>query len=232
MRRDFNIYCDESCHIVNGAGTHMVLGGVMCPYSEKDELFQRIKAIKAENGLGHAEMKWSRVARGKIGAYRDLINFFFDKEGLRFRAIVIEKRKINLEKFSFTQDDFYYRQYFQLLRWFISTGNHYSIYLDIKDTQGVEKVSQLHEVLCNAHLDFDLKSITRIQEIRSHEVAVMQLVDILIGAISYANKYLDGGQSDAKNEIVELIKKRSGCSLTHSTSFGSLRFNIFQWEGR
>ena len=232
MSRYYNIYCDESNHMLAGAGTHMVLGGVMCPASEKEEIFQRIKAIKKENELGHAEMKWSRVARGKIGAYRDLINFFFDKESLRFRSVVIEKQQIDLQKFEFTYDDFYYRMYFRLLEWFIATGNHYSIYLDIKDTQGVEKVSELHKVLCNAQLDFDLESITRIQEVRSHEIALMQLVDILIGAVGYANKYPQGGESGAKNEIVELIRKRSDCSLVRSTSLGSLKFNIFQWEGR
>ncbi len=228
----YNIYCDESCHLFTGVGNHMVLGGIMCTSSEKEEIFQRIKSIKKENGLGIAEMKWTRVAKGKLAAYRDLINFFFDKESLRFRAVVIEKAKLNHERFGHSHDDFYYKMYFYLLEWFISTGNHYNIYLDIKDTLGVEKVEKLHKILCNSQHDFNKDYITRIQEVRSHEIAMMQLVDILIGAISYANKYPKGGKSDVKNEIVELIRKRSQCTLTRSTFLGALKFNVFHWEGR
>lgn len=232
MSRYFNIYCDESCHLVHGAGSHMVLGGIMCPSSEKDEIFQRLKSIKKENGLGLAEMKWTRVAKGKLAAYKDLINYFFDKENLRFRAVAIEKSKLDYERHNHSHDEFYYKMYFYLLEWFIAPNTQYNIYLDIKDTLGVEKVAKLHEVLCNSHHDFDREYITRIQEIRSHEVALMQLVDILIGAISYANKYPDGGKSKAKNEIVKLIRERSKCSLTRSTLLGASKFNIFQWEGR
>lgn len=232
MSRYYNIYCDESCHLQAGAGSHMVLGGIVCPSSEKEEIFERIKAIKKENGLSSAEMKWTRVAKGKLAAYRDLINFFFDKENLRFRAVVIDKSKLDHGRFDHTHDQFYYKMYFLHLEWFISTGNHYNIYLDIKDTLGVEKVKKLQEVLCNSHHDFNMEYIARIQEVRSHEIALMQIVDILIGAIAYANKYPSGGQSAAKNELVALIRERSGCSLMKSTFVGAHKFNVFQWEGR
>ena len=122
--------------------------------------------------------------------------------------------------------------YWQMLEWFVEPANHYHIYLDIKDTQGVEKVGQLREMLCNSKHDFNRKVIDRIQEVRSHEIALMQLTDLLIGAVSYANRYPEGGQSPAKKELVELLKKRSGVSLQRSTSLGARKFNIFSWEGQ
>lgn len=237
MTNLFNIYCDESCHLASAKITSenrfMVLGGISCPDSMKDEIFQRIKDIKKDNGLTHlAEMKWTKVSNGKINAYKDLINYFFDCNDLSFRAVVIDKNDLNHDAFNHNHDQFYYKMYWQMLEWLIEPNSRYHIYLDIKDTQGVEKIKKLHNVLCNSHHDFNRNIIARVQEIRSHEVVLMQLTDLLIGAISYANRYPESGKSEAKNTVVDLIRKRSGVTLKSSTLLGARKFNIFCWEGK
>ena len=237
MSRLFNIYCDESCHLETDAITpenrFMVLGGVACPDSVKTEIFDRIKSIKKENGLSHlSEMKWTKVSKPKLAAYRDLIHYFFDREELAFRAVVIDKKELNHPAFSQTHDEFYYKMYWHMLERLVDHANHYHIYLDNKDTLGALKVARLQEVLCHSKHDFNQKVIRRIQEVRSHEIAVMQITDLLIGAVSYANRYPEGGKSEAKNELVELIKARSGVSLQRSTSLGAAKFNLFKWEGQ
>jgi hypothetical protein len=237
MSQLFNIYCDESCHLESSKITpenrYMVLGGVSCPNNAKDEVFRRIKDIKKDNGLSHlSEMKWTKIANGKLDAYKDLINYFFDYKELSFRAIVIDKEQLNHDGFAQTHDQFYYKIYWQMLEWLIEPSSKYHIYLDIKDTQGVGKVKKLQEVLCNSKHDFDRDIIAKVQEVRSHEVAIMQLTDLLIGAISYANRYPEGGKSEAKETIIELIRKRSGVTLKSSTLLGAKQFNVFCWEGR
>ena len=237
MSKLFNIYCDESCHLessnITPENRFMVLGGVSCPNNIKDEVFKRIKGIKKDNGLSHlSEMKWTKVAKGKLNAYKDLINYFFDYPDLSFRAVVIDKEQLNHNNFGQNHDQFYYKMYWQMLEWLIEPNSKYHIYLDIKDTQGVEKVKKLQEVLCNSRHDFDRDIIARVQEVRSHEIAIMQLTDLLIGAISYANRYPDGGKSEAKEAIIDLIRKRSGVTLKSSTLLEAKKFNIFCWEGR
>jgi hypothetical protein len=211
----------------------MVLGGVSCPEDLKEEVFHRIRSIKAENGLGpQSEMKWTKISTAKISAYKDLINYFFDIKELSFRSVVVDKGTLDHEAFAQTHDQFYYKMYWQMLEWFIEPLNTYHIYLDLKDTQGVTKVSKLHEVLCNSKHDFNREVISRIQEVRSHEIALLQIADILIGAIAYANRFPEGGRSEAKNEMVRLVKARSSFSLRRSTSLGARKFNIFSWEGQ
>lgn len=237
MNELYNIYCDESCHLqsqtINKDNRFMVLGGISCQFSKKDEIFNCIKSIKKEGNMSNlAEMKWTKVANGKLDIYKNLINYFFDCDELSFRAIIIDKEQLNHEQYNQTHNDFYYKSYWQMLEWFIDPQNKYHIYLDLKDTKGSQKIKKLQTILCNSKHDFDRKVIEKTQEIRSHEIAILQLVDLLIGAISYANRYPNGGLSKAKNEIVKLIQDRSKNSLQLSTSLGARKFNLFCWEGK
>lgn len=237
MSQIINIYCDESCHLessqISVDNRFMVLGGIACSENDKQSVFEHIKNLKKENGLQHfSEAKWTKVSCTKIDAYEALINYFFDSEALSFRAVIVDKEYLDHQRFNHSHDQFYYKMYWQMLEWFIDPKNCYHLYLDIKDTQGYLKVKKLHEVLCNSHHDFDRNVVEKIQEVRSHELALMQLTDLLIGAISFANRYSSGGKSEAKQRIVDLIKKRSGLSLLRSTSLGARKFNLFQWEGK
>jgi len=177
-------------------------------------------------------MKWTKVTNAKLNAYEALIRYFFESDILSFRAIVIDKSQLKHNRFNHTYDQFYYKMYWQMLGWFVEPANRYHIYLDLKDTWGYIKVKKLHEVLCNSQHDFNRAVIERIQEVRSHEIALMQMVDIIIGAVSYSNRYPGGGNSPAKQQIVELIKRLSGFSLISTTSLGARKFNLLRWEGR
>lgn len=237
MAELIDIYCDESCHLessnITAQNRFMVLGAIACPDEFKSEVFQKIKKIKNENGLKpHSEVKWTRVTKEKKSAYKALIDYFFDCKYLSFRAVVIDKMHLDHAKYNHSHDDFYYKMYWQMLEWFVDQENKYHIYLDIKDTQGYLKVKKLHQVLCNTNHDFNRKIIERLQEVRSHEIALLQLTDLFIGAVSYSNRYPKSDSGNAKQEIVDLVKLKSKLSLTQTTSLGSRKFNLFHWEGR
>ena len=68
----------------------------------------------------------------------------------------------------------------------------------------------------------------KVQQVRSHEVELIQLDDLLTGAVSYINRGLN--TSLAKNELIELIRHRSNYSLVKSTLLKEKKFNIFIWE--
>ena len=209
----------------------MVLGGLRCPEEVRSDVLERIHGLKTENGKNKfSELKWNRVSKATLPLYLDVVNYFFDKEELFFRAIVIDKHPLNHEAYNQTHDEFYYKIYYRLLERMIDSAHKYRIFLDIKDTQGKDKVSRLKEFLCNSQHDFQGEMIEHIQEVRSHEVALLQIVDVIIGAIQYANRYPDGGASAPKNKLVEHIKQRSGLSLKHKTWPGAEKFNLLIWE--
>ena len=225
MEQNYNIYCDESCHLEHDGERAMLIGGVWCPQSKKDEIFHRIREIKEEHGLSKRfEIKWNKVSKGQLDFYMDIINYFFDNSSLHFRVLIIpNKQDLKHELFNQTHDEFYYKMYFNMLKNIFEPGCGYDIYIDIKDTRGQRKVEKLHEILCNNHYDFNRNLIHKVQQVRSEEVELVALADL---------SYIHRGKntSDAKLKLIERIKRRSGYNLMASTLYRENKFNIFVWR--
>jgi hypothetical protein len=120
--------------------------------------------------------------------------------------------------------------YFDLLKVILSPGACNHIYLDIKDTRGGAKVRKLHEVLCNNAYDFKREIIDRVQIVESKHVELMQLADLLIGAVSYANRHL--ADNPAKVSLVQEMRTLSGLDLQNTTLLREEKVNIFRWRAR
>lgn len=225
MNTEFNFYCDESLHLPNDGSKVMVLGGIWCPKVKCREINEHIREIKDRYSISY-EMKWVKISEAKKDAYLELINYFFDCEHLHFRVLIVDnKDALKHEEYNQTHDDWYYKMYFRMLKTSLDPNDTYNIYMDIKDTKSKTKIIKLREVLANSHYDFSNKMIKNMQVIRSHEVEIMQIVDILIGAMGYLSRNLS--KVSAKNEIINCIKNRSGYCLTKNTLYRESKFNIF-----
>ncbi len=229
---EYNIYCDESCHLENDGQKAMVLGAVCAEKDRVKDISKSIRSIKKQHGLSaDFEIKWTKVSPAKIDFYLSLVDLFFAEKAMGFRALIIpDKSILNHKKFNQTHDDWYYKMYFDMLKVIIAPDSNYWIYLDIKDTRGGEKVRHLHEVLSNNNYDFNKNIIKHIQIVHSYEIEILQITDLLIGAVSYANRSESG--SSAKNSIINDIKRRCGYSLTRSTLLKEPKFNLFRWDPR
>ncbi|MBI2487458.1 MAG: DUF3800 domain-containing protein [Deltaproteobacteria bacterium] len=230
MSQPFNIYCDESCHMENDHQKVMVLGAVWCPIEKVREISIRIREIKRDHSLKpDFEIKWTKVSPAKLEFYLNLVDYFFDDDDLHFRALIVpDKSKLRHEVFRQSHDEWYYKMYFEMLKVIFNPESKYRIYLDIKDTHGAAKVTKLHDVLCNNMYDFSREIIERVQTVRSHEVEIMQIADLMIGAISYVNRGLT--DSSAKLALVERVRKRSGYELTRTTLLRENKVNLFRWD--
>ena len=240
MKENINIYCDESCHLQNDKESIMALGAVYCPTAKKEEIFNRIAEIKKKHDLipKHKknpkdnrtvyELKWNKVSKSKIAFFKEIIDFFFDDDDIGFRVLVVpDKAQLEYEKCGHTHDEFYYKMYFSMLKAILNPDFAHNIYIDIKDTKSREKVNMLEKVLRNDKYDYVKEIIKKVQQVRSHEVELVQLADLLTGAVSYINRGLNA--SEAKTELVEYIRQRSSYSLIKSTLIKERKFNIFIW---
>ena len=230
MTTIYNIYCDESCHLEHDYQPLMVLGAVWCPLEKAREISVHIRELKKSHGLSTAfEIKWTKVSQGQQAFYLDLLDYFFDDDDLHFRALVVQdKSRLQHELYEQTHDTWYYKMYFDMLKVILDPGACYRIYVDIKDTRSAAKINKLHDVLCNNIYDFQRQIIERVQTVRSHEVELLQLADLLIGAVSYANRGLYG--NSAKVALVERMRERSGYSLTKTTLLKEDKVNLFIWQ--
>jgi hypothetical protein len=230
MLNTFNIYCDESCHLEHDHIEVMVLGAVWCPLSKAKAIAEQIREIKADHGISRQmEVKWTKVSESKIGFYRDLLDYFMDTADLHFRALIVRnKSKLDHSAHGQTHDEWYYKMYFAMLKAILDPDAHYRIYLDIKDSRGRDKIRKLHDVLCNNMYDFSRQIIEYVQLVRSHEVEMLGMTDLLIGAIGYANRKLS--RNPGKAQMVAQIKERTHYNLCLSTLLRENKFNLFFWD--
>ena len=224
---EYNLYCDESCHLEHDDSDVMVLGALIIPKDKKQEITENILQIKART-----EVKWTKASMPKIDLYKDLLNCFFLDDDMRFRVLVAKKTRLNHEAWSQSHNDWYYKMYFTMLNRLFDSTNTYNVYVDIKDTHSAQRTEKLEEVLANSHYDFNHECIKKVQPIRSDEVQMMQITDVINGAVCRANRTTIPQPSGAKAEIIDYIRMKSKLRLTQSTTLGTRKFNIFVWEGR
>jgi len=229
MGEAVNVYCDESCHLEHDHQTVMVLGAVWCLEEKARSITERLREIKVHHGLNRwLEIKWTSVSMSKVNFFRDILDYFFDDDDLHFRALIAPKGTLRHQQHGQTHDDWYYKMYFNMLKIIIDPRFRYRIYLDYKDTWGRVKVAKLKEVLRKAHYDFSRQIIERIQTVRSHEVELIQLADLLTGIISYKNRGLSGNAG--KVQLVGRMQQRSAKLLTQTTLVREDKVNLFKWR--
>lgn len=209
----------------------MTLGTVWCPAEKRREICVRLREIKARHKLSpQFEVKWGKISPAKAEFYLDWLDLFLDDDDLRFRAVVVpQKSKLHHEQDIQTHDDWYYKTYFVLLSVLLTPEDRHRIYVDIKDTHSAQKMARLHEVLCNNALDFDRRIIEKIQVVSSHDSELIQLADLLIGAVGYANRGLSGNAG--KEKLVSRLRERTGLSLTKTTLPSADKVNLLLWNG-
>ena len=228
---EYNIYCDESCHLEHDGEKYMILGGIICEKYNRKIIKNDIIAIKRKNGLKEtAEIKWNKVSPSKLSYYKELVDYFFETEMLRFRAMIIDKTQIHHDKFNQTHDDWYYKMYYELLKYLAEPKDNNYIYLDIKDTKSARKVEGVKKYLNLKMRDFDYEPVKHIQSINSQESCILQLADLFIGAIGYKNREMfnKNEASKAKTELMNYIIEKSGYSLIKSAWLSENKFNLFR----
>ncbi len=225
----YNIYCDESCHLENDHQTVMVLGAVWCETEKTRAINKEIREIKIRHSLSPKfEIKWIKVSPAKRAFYIEILDYFFNHD-LHFRALVVpDKSKLQHELYGQGHDTWYYKMYFQLLKVILDPENCYRIYVDIKDTRSSARMANLHEVLSNDMYDFKKTIIDRVQTVRSNEVEILQLTDLLIGCVSYVNRGLH--DNSAKLALVDQMREWSGYSLTKTTLLRENKVNLLSWR--
>lgn len=219
----------------------MALGAVWCPAAKCAEIFGRIHELKKKHRLipkfnkdpksnrAIYEIKWNKVSNAKLDFYLDVLDYFFTDDHLHFRVLVVpNKNELDYAGFNHTHDTFYYKMYFSMLKAVLNPECGHNIYIDIKDTRSREKVHKLEQVLRNDRYDYSKKIIKKVQQVRSHEVELVQLADLLTGAISYVHRGLE--KSDAKARLIQHIRRRTKYSLLKSTLIKESKFNIFVWQ--
>ena len=228
---EYNVYCDESCHLVSNNSKYMLIGAVYCPKIKVKKVNEYIEHLKENYNISNKiELKWNKIDKKTEKLYLDIINYFFNNDDLKFRVIVIDKTKLDHEKYNQTENEFYHKTYYEMLKYIIIPGNSYNIYPDIKDTNSYYYHQVMLDYLRIKMQDTNKKTIKKVQPIRSYEAPILQINDILIGALSY--HYRNLSKNSVKLNIISEIKKLYQNDLNETSYCSNTKFNIFVWRSR
>jgi len=225
---DIEIYCDESNQQLlsstkPSSSQFLSIGGLWLPAAKRTLFKESITQIRhAENCFGEA--KWNTVCQPKLPFYLRLVDFFFDQgNDLRFRCIIVDTKKIDLHQYHQADQELgFYKFCYQLLKNWTEDFNNYSIFFDCKTNRNPNRLQTLERYLRLANL---LANVRSIQALPSSEVVLIQLVDLLLGAVSA--KFNKSVTSNAKIAIIERIEHRLGHQIM-PTSRGVKKFNVFK----
>ena len=223
----FEIYCDEAHPDVltsnHPRARHLMIGSLWLPADLRAEVKSRIDALR-ERHKAWGEIKWSKVSPNRQGFYLELIDLFIGYgANFRFRCIAVDRAQFNLALHQNDGELGFYKFYYQLLHHWILDFNEYQIFCDIKSNRDPKRLPVLGQCLSRANLS---STISGIQSLPSHEVVLIQLCDLLLGAASSRiNNTLREGS--AKSAVVNRLETALDRPLA-PTRKAEEKFNIFR----
>ncbi len=224
---EYNYYMDESCHLLNNDSNYMIIGALACPKNKAANISYKIKQLKVKYGLNaDFEIKSTKISPSKIMFYKALVDLFLIEDNLQYRAVIVDKRKLDHKRFNQSHDDFYYKIVYNLFRYFLCGQTNY-IYIDYKDSLSYLKSQKVVEYLKNNHkISSSIKF--HAQPINSKESNILQLADMLIGLTTY--KARDLHTSECKIKLIDYIEEKTKTSLFDTTYHGNGKIDILNWR--
>lgn len=223
MKNVYNVYCDESR--VDSPGQFMCIGGVMCPQDEKQRIVHRIHQLRYKHNV-QGEFGWKTVCPSKTHYFENLINYFFEEDCLHFRCVLLDKEKT---KFASNNDRFQ-KTYYQVFNNWLDRRCQYHIFIDhrVDDKTRIPKLRQ-----CTINTRMFGTSVKFIEEVESYENDLIQLADLLIGALGYQwnETYALHGASKSKIAVCELIANHLSVKTLNGYTTGPNedKFNVFHF---
>ncbi|MCK4342438.1 MAG: DUF3800 domain-containing protein [Phycisphaerae bacterium] len=226
---DFEVFCDESCQELFQTGPDqqrqfVLLGSLWIEASQRPRFKQQIADLREQHKVG-GEAKWTRISSSRQDFYTALVQLFFAEKQMRFRCIALKADEMQAVPFHGGDVELmFYKFYYQLLHHWILDCNRYSFFLDTKTNRIPGRLRKLHEVLSNANR---LSEIVNMQALPSREVDLLQLTDVLLGAVGYALHRHAGSQ--AKAAVVQEIETALGHPI-RPTPKSEEKFNVFRFR--
>jgi hypothetical protein len=222
----------------------MVLAGLTCARKRAPEINQELAYIR-DGFRMHAELKWSKVHRSKIAEYKAFIDYLFlliQTDRMRFHALVVDTHLVDHRAFNGGDTEMgFYKFYYQLL--LHSFGGKYlrgatedrcDVFLDRRNTK--YKLETLRGCLnggMRKRYRVSSDPFKTIEPRDSHDVDLLQIVDIVAGAIGYQKNglHLLPGAKDAKVELARYIAEKAALpNLSDGTPAEKYTFTIWNFR--
>jgi len=223
------VFFDETGSINDKANRFFCLGMIKC--MQPFFLDSRIREIREKNRF-YDEIKWNTLSGAKLKVITDIIEAVFDTPGIRFSCIVINKDNINFER-EFNNDPYKAYQAFTeiLLKQSIGQNEMLTVLADFVTTP--KEIKFEVDVKHNINKALDRLAIGGIHRVDSKGVNIIQIVDLLIGAVSYSYKKelrLVSGDKNKMKILNIILRKFERKNFVGGIS--TKRFKVFEYNNK
>lgn len=223
---NFEVYCDESgleALTNKEAHRYVAIGGIWIEASKRPELKEGLLGIKSKYNI-HGEFKWNKLSPAYYDFYKDIVDYFFTSDYIRFRVIVVEAEKTDEVVFHNSDRELeFYKFYYQLLHHWIFDYNSYDIFVDLKKNRNKGRLNELCLILNRANL---FSKINRVQGLPSEQSLGIQLADLLTGLVNakFNNEITSTSKLDLIKHVEKAFLKKA---IGHTPKFEE-KFNVFE----
>ncbi len=226
--KEFIVFCDEST--VDGRRFSNFYGGLLVGSSQYERITRRFDELKARLNL-HGEVKWAKVTGPYLEKYETLVKCLFEELRAGHLKIRIMFRQNSHVATGLTEDQIegaYFRLYYQFIKH--AFGFQFRkpqkekvslrLYFDAfpETREAVQQFKGYIHALGRS-LEFTEGGVflmeENITEVRSHDHSLLQMLDIVLGAMSFRlnnlhkekppNSYRRGKRTVAKEKLYKLI---------------------------
>jgi len=218
-------YGDESCS--HGAVKHLVIGGLAILQDHVPALLARLATVRARHGYAAEEVKWERTNRAKLSLHKDYAHEFFkaaDEGWLNFTSLCVNKTTFDHKTYNQNDADVgFNKMIWQLLRHKVGVrfGANHRIVVKLdqrtsKDSPDTLRPMLNHDLRRDGIHTFPFKRI----EFRNSKICpILQLNDLLIGALGYSLNQGAGGTSP-KAELAVWITSQAHATCRPKSIYG------------
>lgn len=231
-----NIYVDESSQT---AHRYLVLGGIICcPDVQVDieKLFWEARGSTLPAG----ELKWTKVSPSKLDGYRRVVEVFWNNVRIApvFHCAVVDTHKRNETFFNGGSREIgFNKEIYQLLMKFGRTHKGYAYHVFPDERQTSSTTEDLRMILNQGVRKKQGRSnwpFRRVHFRSSHDEPMLQLTDLLIGALAFR---LNGHRhmpeaSKAKCELSDYVLDLAGIKDVFTDTSIVGRFTIWHRQLR
>jgi hypothetical protein len=228
-----DIYLDESSE---SGFRFTVIGAVIVPSEDEREISSEIQGAKRHP---RAELKWSKLDNRNRATYVRVLDGFVKRhrnEQAFFHCIVLDNQRIDYSVHSYGNVDIGFNKFiYQILMKFAREhGKSHEFYVYPDERRTRQTGDEFRDVLNNgAELKYDIRPYRIVEFRKSHLTPLIQLADVLIGAIAYElnDHHLRTDANAAKIDFMNELKKRFGIStFRKSTPYRQHRFTVWHFD--
>jgi hypothetical protein len=199
----------------------MVLGGIILS-AHHLETFNRFMGNWRLQNRMTAELKWNKVTNQKYAEYLSLVDFFFDaarKRVLRFKCVVLDTHQIDYRTYHYGDKELgFYKFFYQLLlhsfgRHVAPKGRRLIVHMDQRQSRyGLSDFRTILNRGMRKQYSLTEDLVRVVESINSRLSDVMQVADILMGAVGFQWNDLPQkpGMRQAKIDLANHVARSAG----------------------